>query len=125
MIENTFDNRDKIAKLIVDSMDEKSLKHFVENKIWTMLGDNAYFARRLEILTIGTQEELDMRLTLQDYQTLTVKQAAQLTREQLIAFLAWNDRNGVYTDEDCEAEGYDLLTLESARLLVIKAITGE
>ena len=39
-----------------------------------------------------------------------------------MAFLVWNDRNGVYTDEDCEAEGYGLLTLETARLLVVKAI---
>ena len=60
MIENTFDNRDKIAKLIVDTMDAKSIKHFVENKIWTMLGDKAYFDRRLEILAIGNQEELDI-----------------------------------------------------------------
>lgn len=125
MIENTFDNRDKIAKLIVDSMDEKSLRHFVENKIWTMLGDNAYFARRLEILTIETQEELDMRLTLQDYQNLTVKQAAQLTREQLIDWLVWNDGNGCYSDQDSESEGLMPLTLESARLLVVKAINGE
>lgn len=59
MIENTYDNRDKLAKLVVDSMDEKSLKHFAENKIWTMLGDKAYFQRRLEALGIKTQKELD------------------------------------------------------------------
>jgi hypothetical protein len=27
----------------------------------------------------------------------------------------WNDGNGVYTDQDSEAEGYDPLTLEKAR----------
>lgn len=37
------------------------------------------------------------------------------TREQVIAWLAWNDANGVYTDEDSEAEGLDPLTLEQAR----------
>lgn len=37
------------------------------------------------------------------------------TREQVIAWLAWNDANGVYTDEDSEAEGFAPLTLEQAR----------
>lgn len=37
------------------------------------------------------------------------------TREQLIDWLVWNDGNGVYTDEDSEAEGYAPLTLETAR----------
>ena len=37
------------------------------------------------------------------------------TREQVIEWLAWNDANGVYTDEDSEAEGLDPLTLEQAR----------
>jgi hypothetical protein len=59
MIENTYDNRDKLAKLVVDSMGEETLKHFAENKIWTMLGDEAYFKRRLEVLGIKTQKELD------------------------------------------------------------------
>jgi len=36
-------------------------------------------------------------------------------REQVIAWLAWNDANGVYTDEDSEAEGLEPLTLEQAR----------
>jgi len=37
------------------------------------------------------------------------------TREQVIAWLAWNDANGIYTDEDSEAEGLEPLTLEQAR----------
>lgn len=37
------------------------------------------------------------------------------TRERLIDWLVWNDGNGVYTDEDSEAEGYPPLTLEKAR----------
>lgn len=57
-----------------------------------------------------------------EFQALRVDQVNDLTRDELLAFLVWNDRNGVYTDEDCEAEGYELLTLETARLLVIKAI---
>ena len=40
------------------------------------------------------------------------------TREELIQWLVTNDRNGVYTDEDSEAEGLLPLTLEGARDLV-------
>ena len=40
--------------------------------------------------------------------------APQLTgdsnREAVIAWLQWNDRNGCYTDADCEAEGMEPLT---------------
>jgi len=61
-------------------------------------------------------------MNAREFQALRVDQVQDLTRDQLIAFLVWNDRNGVYSDDDCEAEGYDLLTLETARLLVIKAI---
>jgi len=32
------------------------------------------------------------------------------TREQIIAWLVWNDPNGIYTDEDSAAEGYAVLT---------------
>jgi hypothetical protein len=37
------------------------------------------------------------------------------SREEIIEWLVWNDGNGVYTDRDSEAEGYPLLTLETAR----------
>lgn len=39
-------------------------------------------------------------------------------RESLIAWLTWNDRNGCYTDEDCDCEGLPRLSLESAAALV-------
>ena len=37
------------------------------------------------------------------------------TREQVIAWLAWNDSNGVYTDQDSIDEGLEPLTIEQAR----------
>jgi hypothetical protein len=37
------------------------------------------------------------------------------TRDDIIAWLVWNDRNGAYTDEDSKLEGLPILTLESAR----------
>ncbi|MFM8397829.1 MAG: hypothetical protein ACKOAH_08355 [Pirellula sp.] len=44
------------------------------------------------------------------------------TREDIIAWLVWNDRNGVYTDKDSELEDYPPLTLESARDLMRKVL---
>ena len=37
------------------------------------------------------------------------------TREEIIAWLKWNDGNGVYTDEESASEGYPPLTLATAR----------
>ena len=39
-------------------------------------------------------------------------------RQDAIAALQANDRNGIYTDADAEAEGYAPLTLEQARALM-------
>lgn len=48
------------------------------------------------------------------------------TRQQLIDWLAWNDANGCYTDEDCRNEGLQLLTHDEARsILHIIAIAEE
>ncbi len=43
---------------------------------------------------------------------------AEGSREEIIEWLVWNDGNGVYTDEDSVAEGYEPLTLEHARNLM-------
>jgi len=40
------------------------------------------------------------------------------TREDVIQWLAWNDANGVYTDEASKAEGLEPLTLEQARSIM-------
>lgn len=42
------------------------------------------------------------------------------TRENLISLLATNDMNGIYTDEDNEAEGYDPLTRDEAIEYIVK-----
>lgn len=39
-------------------------------------------------------------------------------RQSLIDWLCWNDKNGVYSDKDCKAEGIEPLTKKEA----IKAI---
>ena len=38
----------------------------------------------------------------------------ELVRVELTKFLQWNDRNGSYTDEECELEGVAPLTYEEA-----------
>ena len=63
--------------------------------------------------------------TVDDYQILSADQIQCRTRDQLLDWLKWNDGHGIYSDIDCQNEDYPILTLESARLLVIKAITGE
>lgn len=46
------------------------------------------------------------------------------TREQVIAWLQWNDSNGVYTDEASEAEGLAPLTLKDARNYMREQLEG-
>ena len=36
------------------------------------------------------------------------------SREDIVRFLQWNDPNGVYTDEVCRDEGYDIMTYDEA-----------
>lgn len=55
---------------------------------------------------------------------VTIEDLQSFTREQLIEWLCWNDRNGIYSDADCEIEGIDPLTWEEAYELVIEQIKG-
>jgi len=36
-------------------------------------------------------------------------------KDRIIAWLKWNDRNGIYSDADCDNEGLPRLTLEMAK----------
>lgn len=44
------------------------------------------------------------------------------SREEIIRWLVWNDANGVWTDEDSEAEGWSPITLEAARAAMRRAL---
>lgn len=46
------------------------------------------------------------------------------TREELIAWLCRNDRNGEYSDEDAENNGWPPLTWEEAYEFAIELIKG-
>lgn len=47
-----------------------------------------------------------------------------LTREELIAWLCNNDRNGIYSDADCELEGIEPLTREEALEIALSQVNG-
>lgn len=58
-----------------------------------------------------------MRFSPKDFQFPETQQDILLngTREDLIQWLQWNDRNGVWSDEDSATEGWKPMTLEQAR----------
>jgi hypothetical protein len=41
------------------------------------------------------------------------------TREDLIAYCAWNDRNGVWSDDDCALEGIEPATIDDLRAIIM------
>lgn len=53
----------------------------------------------------------------------TIEDLERFNRDQLIAWLRWNDPNGIYTDEDSEREGFDPITLDEAKEIAIRQKT--
>ncbi|MFD2554770.1 hypothetical protein [Sphingobacterium tabacisoli] len=51
-----------------------------------------------------------------------LEQVNSMSRPELIEWLAWNDRNGLFLDEDAIAEGYPPLTEQEARMCVYGVI---
>ncbi len=43
-------------------------------------------------------------------------------RDRIIAWLMWNDRNGIYSDADCDNEGLPRLDLQMAMEYMITQI---
>jgi hypothetical protein len=39
-------------------------------------------------------------------------------RDDLIQYCAWNDANGIWTDEQCRREGYEPATVEDLRAII-------
>lgn len=46
----------------------------------------------------------------------------QLSRNEIINWLSWNDRNGIYHDKDSLAEFGNIMTLEEGREIMIRQI---
>ena len=53
------------------------------------------------------------------YHNLSKREVKEMTREELIDVLEWNDRNGTYNDEDSIREFGEVMTREEAEMLVI------
>ena len=65
---------------------------------------------------VNTLDESMRNVTKEDLKTMS--------REDLIAWLQWNDRNGVYSDEDSELEGRDPVSREEALEIALRQIEG-
>jgi hypothetical protein len=47
-----------------------------------------------------------------------------MSRDGIIGWLCWNDRNGIYLDDECELEGIDPLTREEALEMALDQVRG-
>jgi hypothetical protein len=65
---------------------------------------------------VNTLDESMRNVTKEDLKTMS--------REELIAWLQWSDRNGVYSDEDSELEGRDPVSREEALEIALRQIEG-
>lgn len=57
MIENTYENRDKLAELVVNAMAMEDLLDFAQSIIYERLEDDEYFKSELDFLGIEDEEE--------------------------------------------------------------------
>ena len=71
-----------------------------------MPNDYEYTIRALEYFAKHASAD-----TLRDF-------AKQATREELIAFCVWNDRNGCYTDDECMHEFGSTMNTDAYRTIV-------
>jgi hypothetical protein len=53
------------------------------------------------------------------YYNLSKREVKEMTREQLIEVLEWNDPNGTYNDEDSILEFGEVMSRDEAEVLVI------
>ncbi len=44
------------------------------------------------------------------------------SREEIVRWLEWNDPNGVWSDEDSDAEGWQPITLQDAQAAMKRAL---
>ena len=99
---------------------------------WTLAARVEDVAEGLRALNpeceIVVQGEIESReLTTANYarEDFMRRLLANGTREQIIDWLCWNDRNGCYSDSDAELEGLGHLTLETARGYLAKFLGPE
>lgn len=77
-------------------------------------------------LTDDTGKLRDLRYTVMDLpenELLAIIRA--MSREELIEWLCWNDRNGVYRDEDSLAEFGNVMTKTEGEEIMFRQIMSE
>lgn len=52
------------------------------------------------------------------YQNLTQQEMLQMDRLEMINVLEWNDRNGVYNDQESQNEGFPKITKDQCISLI-------
>jgi len=89
------------------------------SRLFRILGDVRAYDVGSEASTALLAESLGLKPPLElhdpDFQQRLLQTGA---REDLIAWLCWNDPNGIYTDEASRAEDRPPLTLERARQIL-------
>lgn len=50
------------------------------------------------------------------------RKVLELSREEIINWLCWNDRNGIYRDEDSQAEFGNIMSMEEGREIMLRQI---
>jgi len=64
---------------------------------------------------------IDALYLSEDFQRAILEAA---DRDAIIAWLCWNDRNGCYTDEDCEAQGWKPMPVDLAQAIMRRQLEG-
>ena len=89
------------------------------SRLVQILGDARAYDVGAEVSSVLLAESLGWKPPLEyhdpDFQQRLLQTG---TREELIAWLCWNDPNGIYTDEASLAEDFPPLTLERARQIL-------
>lgn len=78
-------------------------------------------------MTLTNAEKLqDVRYTVMDLPENELLAAVRsMAREELIEWLCWNDRNGVYRDEDSLAEFGNVMTKAEGEEIMFRQIMSE
>jgi|LUML01.1.fsa_nt_gb hypothetical protein len=134
-MQNTSTHETEFAHRIGTDKNGRALYQYVDG--WTLIGcDYTYDEDGNYVVT----DEPDMRQLALDPTPLTDRDwdeiRAQLyqaqaeillargTRQEIIGWLCWNDRNGIYRDHDLLEEGQSPLTLEECREILARQCAG-
>lgn len=71
-----------------------------------------------------TERKSDWRYQIMDLSEKDlINELNQWSRNKMIAWLEWNDPNGIWSDEDAIAENYPPLTIATAKKYIIKFLS--